>query len=284
MKYYIVIPAHNEETFLTNTLLSVQKQTLEPKKVIIVNDNSTDNTEKIIDAFSLKTNYFQKLNTSSSNEHMPGGKVVNAFNKGLKLLDDQYDFIVKLDADLILPIDYFQKIAQVFKGNPKIGIAGGFIYEENSRGEWRLNHPMNKNHLRGAFKAYAKDCFKAIGGLKTIMGWDTIDELLAQYHGFKIETIEELKVKHLRPTGRAYNPKAKLLQGKAMYTMGYGFRLTLIASLKMAFKQRKIIAFYHNMKGYFHAQGKRLPIIVSRDEGKFIRNLRWKGIMNKLFG
>lgn len=284
MKYYIIIPAHNEEAFLAKTLHSVLKQTLLPKKVIVVNDHSTDNTENIIDGFAHKNSFFQKLNTSSSDEHMPGSKVVNAFNKGLKQLDDQYDFIVKLDADLVLPIDYFQKIASLFKGNPKIGIAGGFIYEQNSSGEWRLNHPMNKNHVRGALKAYIKDCFNTIGGLKTVMGWDTIDELLAQYHGFEIETIEELKVKHLRPTGKAYNPKAKLLQGKAMYVMGYGFWLTLIASLKMAFKQRKIIAFYHNMKGYLRAQRERLPIIVTQDEGIFIRKLRWKGIMNKLIG
>jgi glycosyltransferase involved in cell wall biosynthesis len=284
MQYYIIIPAHNEEVFLAKTLHSVLKQTLLPKKVIVVNDNSTDNTENIIDGFVHKNSFFQKLNTSSSNEHMPGSKVVNAFNKGLKLLDDQYDFIVKLDADLILPSDYFQKIAPIFKGNPKIGIAGGFIFEKNLRGEWRLNHPMNKNHVRGAFKAYTKDCFKAIGGLKTVMGWDTIDELLAQYHGFKISTIEELRVKHLRPTGKAYDPKAKLLQGKAMYAMDYGFWLTLIASLKMAFKQKKIMAFYHNMKGYLHAQREAFPIMVSQDEGKFIRNLRWKGIMNKFFG
>jgi glycosyltransferase involved in cell wall biosynthesis len=284
LKYYIIIPAHNEEAFLAKTLRSVLNQTLLPKKVIVVNDNSTDNTENIIDGFVHKNSFFQKLNTSSSNEHMPGGKVVKAFNKGLKLLDDKYDFIVKLDADLILPIDYFQKIAQVFKGNPKNGIAGGFIYEKNSSGEWRLNHPMNKNHVRGAFKAYTRDCFSTIGGLKNVMGWDTIDELLAQYYGFKIETVEELKVEHLRPTGKDYNPKAKLLQGKAMYAMDYGFWLTLIASLKMAIKQRKIIAFYHNMKGYLHAQRERLPIMVTQDEGKFIRNLRWKGIRNKLFG
>ncbi len=284
MQYYVIIPAHNEEAFLAKTLHSVLKQTLLPKKVIVVNDNSTDNTENIIDSFVHKNSFFQKLNTSSSNEHMPGSKVVNAFNKGLELLDDQYDFIVKLDADLILPTDYFRKIAQIFKGSPKIGIAGGFVYEENLRGEWRLNHPMNKLHVRGAFKAYTKDCFNAIGGLKTVMGWDTIDELLAQYHDFEIDTIEELRVKHLRPTGKAYAPKAKLLQGKAMYAMDYGFLLTLIASLKMAFKQRKIIAFYHNMKGYVHAQREAFPIMVTQDEGKFIRNLRWKGIMNKLFG
>ena len=279
--YYIIIAAHNEEDFLAKTLSSVLNQSLLPKKVIIVNDNSTDSTEVIIDDFIAKTTLFEKLNITSSNEHMPGSKVINAFTKGLERLDNDYTFLVKLDADLILPLDYFEKLAYIFKGHPLVGIAGGFIYEKNSAGEWALNHPMNKNHVRGAFKAYTNACFKAIEGLKTAMGWDTIDELLAQYHGYEIYTDSALKVKHLRPTGNAYNAKAKLLQGKAMYTMRYGFLITLIASLKMAWNQRKHNAFFDNMYGYFLARKEKTPFLVSKKEGLYIRKLRWSNIKRK---
>jgi len=282
LNYYIVIPAHNEEAFLAKTLQSVTLQTLQPKKVIIVNDNSTDSTESIIDQFVHNHSIFEKLNISSSQDHMPGSKVINAFKKGLNQLDGVFDFIVKLDADLILPTNYFEKIATVFKNNPKVGLAGGFIYEENANGIWELNHLMNKNHVRGAFKAYSKRCFKAIGGLKCAMGWDTVDELLTQYHGYELKTIDSLKVKHLRPIGKAYNAKSKLLQGKAMYAMDYGVLLTLVASLKLSFKQKSVLPFYHNMKGYYKARIKRLPKMVAKDEGAFIRKLRWQGIKGKL--
>jgi glycosyltransferase involved in cell wall biosynthesis len=50
-EYYIVIPAHNEQ-FISLTLESLVKQTLLPKKVVIVNDNSTDNTADIVLAFA----------------------------------------------------------------------------------------------------------------------------------------------------------------------------------------------------------------------------------------
>ncbi|KKN13622.1 hypothetical protein LCGC14_1004600, partial [marine sediment metagenome] len=103
MKYYVIIPAHNEEAFLADTLNSILRQTVQPEKVVVVNDNSTDGTEAIIDTFQALSPIFQKLNTESSSEHMPGSKVINAFTKGLALLDNQYDIIVKLDADLILP-------------------------------------------------------------------------------------------------------------------------------------------------------------------------------------
>lgn len=283
MNYYIVIPAHNEEAFLEKMLQSIICQTLQPKQVIIVNDNSKDDTELVIDKFTSTHGFFTKLNTTSSNEHMPGSKVVNAFNKGYKLLDDNYDFIVKLDADIILPNNYFSEIATIFKTHPKAGIVGGFIYEKDTLGNWCLNHPMNKNHVRGAFKAYSKKCFKAIDGLKMAMGWDTVDELLAQFYGFEIITNSDLHVKHLRPTGNAYNKKSKLLQGKAMYSMRYGFLITLIASLKMAWMQRKFKAFADNMKGFLKAFLEKSPHIVTPREGKFIRSLRWRGIKKQLF-
>lgn len=284
MRYYIIIPAHNEEAFLAETLRSVSEQTLQPKKVVIVNDNSTDGTENIIDAFTRTSGIFEKLNTTSSKDHLPGSKVINAFTKGLAVLDDDYDFIVKLDADLILPSHYFETIASSFKTDTNVGLVGGFVYELNSNGKWELNHPMNKNHVRGAFKAYTKACFKHIGGLKNAMGWDTVDELLAQYHGYGIKTLETLKVKHLRPTGNAYNAKAKLMQGEAMYALDYGFWLTLIASLKMAIKQKSVKTLYHNMKGFLKASGQAYQKMVTTDEGKFIRKLRWQGIRQKLMG
>ncbi|WP_046287896.1 glycosyltransferase family 2 protein [Zobellia galactanivorans] len=281
MHYYVIVPAHNEEGFLADTLNSILRQSLQPKRVVVVNDNSTDDTEAIIDQFRALSPIFTKLNTLSSTEHMPGSKVINAFDKGLQLLDKDYEFIVKLDADLILPDNYFEKIAYIFRGQPKVGIAGGFIYEQDETGEWKLNHPMDKNHVRGAFKAYTNKCFNTINGLRNAMGWDTVDELLAQYHGFEIYTDDILKVKHLRPTGNAYNQKAKLLQGKAMYTMRYGLLITVIASLKMAFKQRKPQAFSDNLYGYLEAKKENTPFLVSKSEGQFIRNLRWKNIKDK---
>lgn len=282
MDYYVIIPAHNEEAHLRDALNSIVHQSLPPKKVVVVNDNSTDGTERIINTFLDTKIDIQKLNNSSADIHMPGSKVIQAFNKGLELLDDAYDFIVKLDADIILPDNYFERIGYIFQGNPKVGIAGGFVYEQVTYNEWKLNHPMNKNHVRGAFKAYSNSCFKAIGGLKDAMGWDTVDELLAQYHEYEIFTDDSLHVKHLRPTGKAYNPKAKLLQGKAMYAMRYGLLISCIASLKMAWKQKNRKAFFANMYGFFLAKKEREPFLVNAKEGRFIRTLRWQGIKQKL--
>jgi len=282
MNFYIIIPAHNEEAFITKTLQSLIDQTLRPKKIIVVNDNSTDNTQSIIDSFSEKYQFIKSVLINSSAVNIPGSKVINAFNRGLKELDNEYDVICKFDADLIFPSNYLQTLKAVFTKNTNCGMAGGFCYIEKNN-QWILENLTNKDHIRGALKAYRKECFNDIKGLKSAMGWDTVDELIAQYHGWRIYTDESLKVKHLKPTGKAYSNKAKYKQGEAFYKLRYGIVLTKIASLKLAFKKRSLLFFLFCIIGFIKAFFNRTPFLVNRKEGKFIRKLRWKNILKKIF-
>ena len=110
MNYYIVIPSYNEEKFIGLTLQSLVEQTVLPKKVVVVNDNSTDDTAAIVADFAQRHSWITLVTTTSDAIHLPGSKVVQAFQKGLETLDDHYDLIVKADADLIFPPNYFQTI------------------------------------------------------------------------------------------------------------------------------------------------------------------------------
>ena len=282
MRYYIVIPAHNEESFLGITLQSVMNQSLLPERVVVVNDNSTDGTAMVISGFTKMYPQITSIDHTSEDNHMPGAKVVNAFLRGLQELDDDYELLVKLDADLVLPTEYFEHIASFLQANSKTGIVGGFAYERTADG-WERNHPMNEDHVRGGFKAYTPACYKAIGGLITSIGWDTIDELLAKFHGFEVRTLPDLHIQHLRPTGKSYVPSAKKLQGRAMFVMRYGLLISSIASLKMAWKQRNFRVFVDNLKGYYEAKRLGLPYLINNEEGKFVRKLRWHGIRKALF-
>lgn len=281
MNIYIIIPCYNEEQYIGNTLSSLQTQTLKPKKILVVNDNSTDGSEEIISAFAKADSTIQTIKTKASSAHLPGSKIVQAFYKGLDSLDHEYDIICKFDADLIFPDNYLEEIAHIFSKNPKAGMVGGFCHIQTDTG-WVLENLTNKDHIRGALKAYKKECFQDIGGLKAAMGWDTVDELLAKYHGWEVVTLPELAVKHLKPTGQTYTRHAKFKQGEAFYALRYGFTLTTIASLKLAIMKKKLGFFITYMQGYFRAKRAKKPYLVSKKEGKFIRSLRWKGIANKL--
>jgi glycosyltransferase involved in cell wall biosynthesis len=280
MDIYIIIPAHNEDHYIGKTLQSLVKQTLLPNKVVVVNDNSTDTTQSIVEDYASKYSWITILNSKSSDNHLPGSKIITAFNKGLETLDDNYDIICKFDADLIFPDNYLEVITNHFKNNDILGMASGFCYIERNN-SWVLENLTNKDHIRGALKAYKKECFEQIGQLKPSMGWDTVDELLAKYHGWEILTDETLHVKHLKPTGQSYNKGSRYLQGEAMYKMRYGFWITLISAVKLAYKKGSLKLFRDYIAGYFQAKSKRTEFLVSKDEGKFIRDLRWKGILKK---
>jgi glycosyltransferase involved in cell wall biosynthesis len=282
MNYYIVIPAHNEEAFISLTLQSLVNQTVLPKKVVIVNDNSSDETANIVLKFAKEYSFIDLIEKTSALIHLPGSKVIQAFQTGFESLDDDYDFIVKADADLIFPLNYFETIINHFKSDEKIGMAGGFCYIEKN-GEWILENLTDKDHIRGALKAYRKETFKQIGGLKPAMGWDTVDELLCKFYNWKVVTDQSLHVKHLKPTGANYNKTARYKQGEAFYTLGYGFIITSIASAKLAMMKKKPLLFIDYLQGFWKAKSDKKPLLVSEEQAKFIRNYRLQKMKEKLF-
>ena len=282
MKYYLIIPAHNEADFIRLTLESLVSQTVLASKIVVVNDNSTDATAEIVTAFAKEYPFISLVNKTSEAIHLPGSKVIQAFQKGFETIDADYDIIVKLDADLILPPNYFETIIQHFQSDDTIGMAGGFAYIEK-KGEWILENLTDKDHIRGAFKAYRKACFMDIGGLKPAMGWDTVDELLAKYYHWNVKTDTSLIVKHLKPTGANYNKTARFKQGEAFYSLGYGFWITAVSSAKLAFMKKKPLLFLDYMQGFWKAKIAKKPLLVSEKQAEFIRNYRLQKMKEKLF-
>jgi len=283
MNYYIVIPSHNEETFISLTLDSILLQTVLPKKLVVVNDNSSDNTVQVVEEYTKKYPWMSLVNKNSDAIHLPGSKVIQAFQKGFETLDENFDVIVKADADLIFPPNYFETILSHFESDQNIGMVGGFAYVEKN-GQWLLENLTDKDHIRGAFKAYRKACFKEIGGLKPAMGWDTVDELLCKFYDWKVVTDESLHVKHLKPTGANYNKSSRYKQGEAFYTLGYGFLITSIASFKLALRKGKPLLFIDYLRGFWKAKVSKTPLLVSTEQAKFIRKYRLQKMKEKLFG
>lgn len=134
-----------------------------------------------------------------------GSKVVKAFYCGLRTINVMdFEYIVKLDGDLILPPNYFDKIINEFKNNPQLGILGGVIFNKLSNNEIK-KEKTSSFHVRGALKMIRKKCWDEIGGLKRYWNWDGLDIMEAQFNGWETKSVD-VPVVHLRPTSSAYNP------------------------------------------------------------------------------
>lgn len=283
MKYVVIIPAYNEAQYIRNTLESIAVQSILPNLVIVVNDNSTDETSAIVKQFSQHYSWLYSVNKDSQQIHLPGSKVIQAFNFGLNSIKDldDFDIIVKLDADLVLPKEYFEEVLNEFYQNKQVGMVGGVaVIKKNN--QWIVENLTDKDHIRGAFKAYRKDCFNQIGGLRPAMGWDTVDELLCRYYNWQIIVRQDLQIKHLKPTGAKYDKTARYKQGEAFYSLHYGFLLTIIASAKLAFMKKRPLLLLDYLIGFLKAKQQKKPYLVNSQQGAFIRKFRWQKIKSKL--
>ena len=165
MKIYIVIPAHNEQEYIAKTLESLANQLLKPAQVVVVNDNSSDRTAEIVNDFIQENVWIQQVQKKSSEEHLPGAKIVEAFYEGYRVLDQDYDIICKYDADIVFETNYLLRLSQHFKKNDKLGMVSGHCYIQKGD-QWTLENLNKENHIRGALKAYRKECFLEIGKIE----------------------------------------------------------------------------------------------------------------------
>jgi len=300
MKFLIIIPAHNEEENILPCLESLENQTFQDFKCVIVNDGSTDKTQEIVEKF-LENNLKFRIYNLKLSKHEPGAKVVRTFNKGLEIENlEEFDVVCKFDADIIFPENYLEKINEVYEKNPNAGVVSGLVYikkgfdsaqpdkkdfttsqlhDFTNQNEWTFENLSSKNHVRGPIKSYRKEVFQKMNGLRAVLGWDNIDVMLCKMYGFETVTLQELWVKHLRPTAYKYKSQKAQKLGEYFYNIGLNFPLAAISSAKSSLKNKSISEFFITMKSFLKQKN---PRVLSQEEIAFIRNLRWNEMFKKI--
>jgi len=255
LKYVIITPVRNEEAYIAATIKSVIQQSLIPLEWVIVNDGSQDNTGKIIDDYARQYDWIRTTHVENRGFRKAGGGVVETFYKGYSLLtSNDYDFLVKLDGDLAFEADYFEKCFGHFERNPGLGIGGGFICNFTN-GRFVVDNTNPLFHVRGATKIYRRECWKAIDGLISAPGWDTLDEVKANMLNWETCSFPELKIFHLRPTGAADGTWTNWVKnGRANYFSGYHPLFMIFKCMKRVFQKPYFVIslalFWGFMKGY----------------------------------
>ena len=79
----IIMPVYNCENYLDKSITSVLNQTLDNIELIIINDGSTDNSNKIIEKYLNKDNRIKYINQSNNG-------VSIARNKGIDMAKGKY--------------------------------------------------------------------------------------------------------------------------------------------------------------------------------------------------
>lgn len=221
MSYVLITPARNEKAYIEKTIKSVIRQTILPKKWVIVSDASTDGTDDIVKRYAAEYNWIEFIRMPEQNEHNFAGKV-NAFNAGYaRVRDMQYDIIGNLDADISFEEDYFAFLLVKFVENTQLGVAGTPFREELNQYDYRFT---NIEHVSGACQMFRRECFESIGGYKPIAagGIDWTAVTTARMKGWNTRTFTDKVCIHNRKIGTAKgnNLVAYFRFGKQDYFLG----------------------------------------------------------------
>jgi poly-beta-1,6-N-acetyl-D-glucosamine synthase len=200
-KFIVITPARNEARYLGKTIESLVSQSILPCEWVIVDDGSVDETYRIAEDASRAHPWIKIIQRPDRGYRDFSSSFVEAIEEGLNHLSQKdCQYIFKIDADIVLGPDYFKEILVKFAENPKLGIAGGVVYDFINGEKIRLRELPEMTS--GAIKGWRRECFKEIGGLVRGLGWDGLDSFKAMMLGWNTETFGDkgLEVLHLRPT------------------------------------------------------------------------------------
>ena len=161
-KVSIIIPVYNVEKYITTCLNSLVNQTLKDIEIIVVNDGSPDDSQKIIDEYVKK---YPKIIKSYKKEN--GGQG-SARNFGLTKATGEY--IGYVDSDDYVCTDMYEKLYnKAKKDNLDICICGTYlVYEDRLDRDIELNNYVLEDPKENAFfgkiavwnKIYKKEIVK----------------------------------------------------------------------------------------------------------------------------
>lgn len=137
-KISIVVPVYNSEKCLNKCLESLVNQTIKDIEIIIVNDGSTDNSQKIIDE------YIEKYPDKIKKLYKQNGGQASARNLGIK--NATGEFIAFVDSDDYVELDAYEFVVKEME-NKNLDIICFDFYEIIDGEKKKFNHYFIDNEV-----------------------------------------------------------------------------------------------------------------------------------------
>lgn len=272
----LITPVRNEAKHIVRTARALAAQTRRPDLWLVVDDGSDDATPQLLQELEAEIGFLRVLSTpewhtAAGPDRLALAAEARAFNWALGTVNAvEYTHIGKLDGDIELPADYFERLLSGFAEEPALGIGGGTLLEPGRSG-WRSDR-VPDYHVRGALKLYSADCFEAIGGIEERLGWDTIDETYARMRGFVTRSFPELVALHHRPVGTADGAlRGHARHGECAYILHYGSAWILLRSLKVAASRPVGVSGAAFVYGYLRSALRRQSRVDDEQFRRFVR-------------
>lgn len=130
----VIIPTYNSWTTLQSCLLSIRRQTISVREIIVIDNASADDTSAKIKKFFPKV----KLTTLPTNTGVTGGR-----NEGIRKASSS-DYLLFFDHDMVADKNMIKELIKVFELDKKIGIVTPKIfYSDDKKRIWSAGTGIN---------------------------------------------------------------------------------------------------------------------------------------------
>ena len=228
VRYVALTSGRNEERYIREAIEGVISQSIKPATYVVVDDSSTDKTYSIISEYDVEA-----IRLRNRRHPVRGVNLALALNAGLRRLNElvpDWEYLLKVDADSVLPPDYFQNLLAKFEENPRLGITSGTPYDEKV---WR-------GRASDGAKIYRRGCLDAIESFRLVNAFDTHALLEAKRNNWVVQSYPEFKYTQLR-TWRRGRLSRWILSGRSRYYLGFPSWHTFLISFEYATDRPPII-------------------------------------------
>lgn len=193
----VIIPARNEEHNIVKILKTLEKQSYKPYEIIIVNDNSTDNTELVATSY-------KNVKVISLRKEPPSGWIGKSWACWNGYLNSTGDLLLFLDADVELSENALESIIKEYA--EKGGMVSVWPYQRFERFYEHFTLPFNLIAVCSTNSFSLKRKSTPIGAFGPAVLTSRRDyEDIGGHQSVKGEIIEDLKL------GKLYLEKGKNL-------------------------------------------------------------------------
>ena len=218
LDYFVITPVKDEESLFPHMATSMIEQTHKPLLWLILieaDDASRDHAEEVASKHP-----WISVNDCTTGIRDPHRRMAKIITEGIEnagqmieSLTDNFKFLSKCDADIILPPNYFEFLIDRMSDDERIGMASVQqlqpIENISSAREGRLEAvkwavPIRYPDLPwDPAVIWRKACYDDIGGVAIGPSHDSVEVVLAQSKGWKTQIFDGVLFKHVRPPGYA---------------------------------------------------------------------------------
>jgi glycosyltransferase involved in cell wall biosynthesis len=266
----LLTPARNEEQMVGQVIESVIGQERRPDRYVLISDGSWDKTDEIMKSYAMRFDFIDYLRREKPQAELarlekvsPGQ--IGAIQCGLQSVAGQiFDYVGVLDADVLLPSNYYRRIVEEFERDSKLGIAGGYLESILPDGRDASGGFKNPDSVGGPVQMFRFECYQEIGGLKTYGHADCVAVIQARESGWRVRSFPDLVARHFVPfEGYAPTIAGKVPSlyhlGKMDYVMYVPVWFVLLQSAARCFSRPYLFAGAARLFGFIVAIVDRLP-------------------------